>query len=56
MNILKFQRQTHKPERACAGCGSRFPKDAPTFWRYCSKCYGYGMFRKAVQSFMRVQP
>lgn len=40
--------------RACAACGERFPRTAPTFWIYCSKCYGYGMFRKAVEAFRQV--
>ena len=56
MAILRFPTPRRKPDRACLGCGERFPKGAPTFWRYCSRCYGYGMFRKAVESFREVRP
>lgn len=56
MTILRFPPQRRNPDRACTGCGSRFPKDAPTYWKFCSRCYGYGMFRKAVESFRAVRP
>ena len=53
-SVIPFPARAQR--RCCQGCGERFPKDAPTFWRYCSRCYGYGMFRKAVEAFRGVRP
>ena len=56
MKVYPFPIQRATRPRACAGCGERIPADKPAFWVYCSRCYGYGMFRKAVESFRWVQP
>ena len=55
MKVYQFPaRQVTRPH-FCAGCGERIPADKPGFWVYCSRCYGYGMFRKAVESFRKVR-
>lgn len=56
MSILRFPERRATRLRACQGCGERFPRTAPHYWRYCSKCYGYGLFRRAVEAFRTVRP
>jgi len=51
-----FRLDFHRKVRICAGCGERIPADKPAFWVYFSRCYGYAMFRKAVESFRKVRP
>lgn len=53
--ILQF-RPRRTTERACVGCGERFPKSAPHFWTYCRKCYSFASFRRAVETFRAVRP
>lgn len=56
MKLYQFPSTRTMHPRVCAGCGERFPKNAPTHWRWCSRCYGYGMFRRAIESFRKVRP
>jgi len=41
--------------RACAGCGERFPKNAPAHWRYCQRCFSFASFRRAIDALREVR-
>ena len=55
MKVYQFPAQQVRRPHFCAGCGERIPADKPGFWVYCSQCYGYRMFGKAVESFRRMR-
>lgn len=48
MSIIPFPKRPARTERRCEGCGERFPKNAPTFWTLCRRCFGFASYRRAV--------
>lgn len=53
--ILRFPPRPATP-RACAGCFEPMPRTAPSYWRYCSRCYSFSSFRRVVDQFRKVKP
>jgi len=56
MKVYPFHHARAMRPRACAGCGERSPKSAPSHWRYCTRCYGFASFRRAIEALREVRP